>query len=56
MLQIQAEIKVESKQAEDTGNEDSDDLENGETVENTETRGNSDTSPKANDNAGGKGN
>ena len=27
-----------------------------ETVENTETRGNSDTSPKANDNAGGKGN
>ena len=56
MLQIQAEIKVESKQAEETGNEDSDDLENGETVENTETRGNSDTSPKANDNAGGKGN
>ena len=56
MLQIQAEIKVESKQAEDTGSEDSDDLENGETVENTETRGNSDTSPKANDNAGGKGN
>lgn len=56
MLQIQAEIKVESKQAEDVGNEDSDDLENGETVENTETRGNSDTSPKANDNAGGKGN
>ena len=56
MLQIQAEIKVESKQAEDAGNEDSDDLENGETVENTETRGNSDTSPKANDNAGGKGN
>ena len=56
MLQIQAEIKVESKQAEDAGNEDSDDFENGETVENTETRGNSDTSPKANDNAGGKGN
>lgn len=56
MLQIQAEIKVESKQAEDVGNEDSGNLENGETVENTETRGNSDTSPKANDNAGGKGN
>ena len=63
MLQIQAEIKVESKQPEDAGNEDSGnpesnnlDTENGETVENTETRGNSDTSPKANENAGGKGN
>ena len=55
MLQIQAEIKVESKQTEDVGNEDSGNPENGETVENTETRGNSDTSPKANDNAGGKG-
>lgn len=58
MLEIQAQIKVESKQAEDDGDEDSDnsDPENGETVENTETRGNSDTAPKANDNAGGKNN
>ena len=63
MLQIQAQIKVESKQAEDAGIDDSGnpdtgnpDVGSGEGVENTETRGNSDTAPKTNDNAGGKGN
>lgn len=63
MLQIQAQIKVASKQPEDAGNQESGnpdsgnpDAGNGEGVENTETRGNSDTAPKSNDNAGGKGN
>ena len=58
MLQIQAQIKEEDKKPEEAGNEtdENSDTGKGETVENTETRGNSDTSPKANDNAGGKGN